>query len=179
MCNRHTLAENRNSLTLNRTQGKGRSHRRRRKNAWAESRLAALCAVWIAFTTCGAGPQSRSVAKSKPDYVRFSKPDALTLGELVQLEKQANPPAFLAKKLHKLVTTSFISNEAFYNGAQPKRPSSAELGPYLRAVMWNIERGIQLDEIRIALTQAGKFDSLLSDGKVPVLLCESNLRYRA
>src|SRR5215469_12262717 len=81
--------------------------------------LVTLCAVWIAFTTCGAGPQSRPAAKSKTDYVRFSRPDALTFDELVQLEKQATPPAPLAKKLNKLVTTPFISNEAFYTGAQP------------------------------------------------------------
>ena len=136
--------------------------------------LVAALVFLVVFTTCGlAGShskpaaQSKPAAKSKADYVRFSKPDALTFDELVQLEKNATPPAPLANKLQKLLTTPFVSNEAFYQGAKPKRPTSAELGPYLRAVMWNIERGIQFDQIQIALTQPAKFNSLLPDGKDP------------
>ncbi|MBV8632183.1 MAG: hypothetical protein JOZ83_14745, partial [Silvibacterium sp.] len=142
---------------------------------WAAASV--LMVVFLPYGLAGAqskpASQSKRAAKPKPaakpkaDYVRFSKPNTLTFDELVQLEKNATAPAPLAKKVQKLVTTPFISNEAFYDGAKPKRPSSPELGPYLRAVMWNIERGIQFDEIRIALTQPDRFNSLLPDGKDP------------
>ena len=142
--------------------------------------LAAASILMAVFITCGfaaaqskpaakpkTAAKSKAAAKPKAEYIRNSKPNTLTFDELVQLEKNATPPAPLAAKLHKLVTTPFISNEAYYQGAKPQRPSSTELGPYLRAVMWNIERGIQFDEIQIALTQPEKFNSLLPDGKDP------------
>ena len=101
------------------------------------------------------------------DYVRFSKPDLLTFEELVDLEKNDPPSAALAEKLEHLLTTPFLSNEAYLNGAKPKHPSSPELGPYLRAVLWNIERGIHFDPIRIALSGPEKFDEVLSKKKDP------------
>jgi endonuclease/exonuclease/phosphatase family metal-dependent hydrolase len=130
--------------------------------------LVAVLVLLAVFTTRGlADSDSAPAAQSKTNYVRFSKPDTLTFDQLVSLEKNATPPAPVAKKLQKLLTTPFVNNEAYYQGAKPKRPSSPELGPYLRAVMWNIERGIQFDEIRIALTQPERFNSLLPDGKDP------------
>jgi len=141
--------------------------------------LVAVPVSLVLFINCGlAGSDSAAQSKqsktkaaqskqSKTNYVRLSKPDTLTFDELVQLEKNATPPPKLAAKVQKRVTTPFVNNEAFYQGAKPKRPASPELGPYLRAVMWNIERGIQFDEIQIALTQPKKFDSLLPDGKDP------------
>src|SRR5215475_3403802 len=104
--------------------------------------------------------------KGKADFVRYSKPDALTFDELVQLEKNDVPSAPLAAKLQRLLTTPYLNNEAYYQGAKPKRPTT-ELGPILRAVMWNIERGVQFDEIRTALTAPGKLDQYFPDGKDP------------
>ena len=101
------------------------------------------------------------------DYVRFSKPDLLTFEELVDLEKNDPPSAALAEKLEHLLTTPILSNEAYLNGAKPKHPSSPALGPYLRAVLWNIERGIHFDPIRIALSGPEKFDEVLSEKKDP------------
>ena len=105
-------------------------------------------------------------AKAKADFVRFSKPAPLTFNELVELEKNDTPSAPLEAKLQRLLTTPYLSNEAYYQGAKPKRPST-ELGPLLRAVMWNIERGFEFDEIRTALTTPDKFDQYLPDGKDP------------
>src|SRR5215510_11283155 len=99
------------------------------------------------------------------DYVRFSKPDLLTFEELVDLEKNDPPSAALGKKLERLLTTPILSNEAYLNGAKPKRPSSPELGPFLRAICWNIERGIHFDPIRSALSEPGKFDQVLTGKK--------------
>lgn len=101
----------------------------------------------------------------KEDYVRVSAPKPLTFDELVALEKIDEPNAKLAARLDQLLQTPFLSNEAFYDGAKPHRPSSEALGPYLRATMWNIERGIQLDGIRISLTEPEKFGKYIKEKK--------------
>jgi endonuclease/exonuclease/phosphatase family metal-dependent hydrolase len=112
-------------------------------------------------------------AESRPsrtlgdDFVRFSKPDFLSFDELVEAEQKDPLPPELAKKLKTLVTTAIVSNEAYYEGTKPKHPSSPGLGPYLRAILWNIERGIQFDAIRIALSEPDKFDQVLAERKDP------------
>jgi endonuclease/exonuclease/phosphatase family metal-dependent hydrolase len=104
---------------------------------------------------------------AEADYVRLSKPDLLTFEQLVELEQKDPPSGATAEKLERLLTTPFVSNEAYLDGAKPKRPSSPELGPFLRAISWNIERGIHYDAIRIALTQPEKFDQVLAEKKDP------------
>jgi hypothetical protein len=104
---------------------------------------------------------------TQADFVRFSKPELLTFEEVVELEKNDPPSSSLAEKLEHLLTTPVLSNEAYFNGAKPKRPSSPELGPFLRAICWNIERGIQFDPIRIALSEPEKFDQVLAEKKDP------------
>ena len=111
--------------------------------------------------------ESRPSRSPGDDFVRFSKPEFLSFDELVEAEQKDPLPPELAKKLETLVTTPIVSNEAYYEGARPKRPSSPELGPYLRAILWNIERGIQFDPIRIALSEPDKFDQVLAERKDP------------
>jgi endonuclease/exonuclease/phosphatase family metal-dependent hydrolase len=111
--------------------------------------------------------ESRPSRTPGDDFVRFSKPEFLSFDELVEAEQKDPLPPELAKKLEILVTTPIISNEAYYEGAKPKHPSSPELGPYLRAILWNIERGIQFDPIRIALSEPDKFDQVLAERKDP------------
>jgi endonuclease/exonuclease/phosphatase family metal-dependent hydrolase len=111
-------------------------------------------------------PFHRGLA-AQDNFVRSSQPELLTFDELVDLEKNDPPSAVLAERLEHLLTTPFLSNEAYFNGAKPKRPSSPELGPFLRAICWNIERGIQFDPIRIALSEPEKFDQVLADKKDP------------
>ena len=103
----------------------------------------------------------------KEDYVRLSTPKLLTFEELVELEKTDEPSEQLADRLDQLLRTPFLSNEAFYAGAKPKRPSSEALGPYLRATMWNIERGIEFDGIRISLSEQDKFGAYIEQKKDP------------
>ena len=111
--------------------------------------------------------ESRPSRTPGDDFVRFSKPEFLSFDELVEAEQKDPLPPELAKKLEILVTTPIVSNEAYYEGAKPKHPSSPELGPYLRAILWNIERGIQFDPIRIALSEPDKFDQVLAERKDP------------
>jgi len=111
--------------------------------------------------------ESRPSRSPGDDFVRFSKPEFLSFDELVEAEQKDPLPPELAKKLETLVTTPIVSNEAYYEGVKPKHPSSPELGPYLRAILWNIERGIQFDPIRIALSEPDKFDQVLAERKDP------------
>src|SRR5215469_7531727 len=101
-------------------------------------------------------------ASDEKGLVRFSKPELLSFAELVELEQNDSPAPALAQKLGRLLTTPIINNEATLGGAKPKRPSSPELGPFLRVICWNIERGIQFDPIRIALSDPQKFNGLLA-----------------
>ena len=101
----------------------------------------------------------------KEKYVRMSSPQLLTFDKLLQLEKTGEPNPQLAAALNKLLHTPFLSNEAFYSGARPNRPSSKALGPYMRATMWNIERGIEFDGIRTSLTEPDKFGKYIEEKK--------------
>ncbi len=94
---------------------------------------AGLCSFLVGGILLG---QTRT---GNDEYVRFSAPKLLTFDELVRLEKIDDPSPQLATRLDELLHTPFLSNEAFYSGAKPNRPSSETLGPFLRATMWNIE----------------------------------------
>jgi endonuclease/exonuclease/phosphatase family metal-dependent hydrolase len=107
------------------------------------------------------------IGAGQPKLTRLSKPELLTFDELVQLEKKDDPQPKLAARLNQLLHTPFISNEASLSGAKPNHPSSETLGPFIRATMWNIERGIQLDGIKIALTEPDKFGKYIEEKKKP------------
>jgi|HubBroStandDraft_6_1064221.scaffolds.fasta_scaffold01822_6 endonuclease/exonuclease/phosphatase family metal-dependent hydrolase len=108
------------------------------------------------------------VAKGeKTDFVRLSKPELLSFDELVQLEKTEKPEGQLADRLTQLLQTPLISNEAYFAGAKPNRPSSDQLGPFIRATMWNIERGSELDGILTALTAPDNFGKYIEAKKEP------------
>jgi endonuclease/exonuclease/phosphatase family metal-dependent hydrolase len=121
------------------------------------------CLLFLLLCTHTLG-QTRS---GEEKYVRLSAPDLLTFDELVQLEKVDTPSAELVTRLDQLLHTPFLSNEAFYAGAKPNRPSSDSLGPYLRATMWNIERGIYFDGIRTSLMDPDKFGAYIQQKKDP------------
>lgn len=112
-------------------------------------------------------PFSLIAQTQKPEVSRTSKPELLTFDELVQLEKIDDPDPKLAARLYQLLHTPFISNEAYLNGAKPNRPSSDALGQFMRATMWNIERGIELDGIKIALTEPDNFGKYIEEKKDP------------
>ena len=119
--------------------------------------LAIVILFYLALTRSGLAAQN--------DFVRMSKPELLTFDELIELEQNDTPPPPLAAKLNRLLTTPILSNEAYFNGAKPKRPTSPDLGPFLRVICWNIERGIQFEPIRIALSEPKKFGQVLAEKK--------------
>ncbi|MET0649093.1 MAG: endonuclease/exonuclease/phosphatase family protein [Pyrinomonadaceae bacterium] len=94
-------------------------------------------------------------------------PELLTYDELVQLYEQETPPEALQNKLRLLLTTPFVSNAATARGTRPLLPSTAKLGRFLRVAMWNIERGLEYDAIRLAFTDAAGFARLLDSSAYP------------
>jgi endonuclease/exonuclease/phosphatase family metal-dependent hydrolase len=110
-----------------------------------------LTLIW----TSTASPQNAPPA----DYIRSSQPPLLNYQELVTLGEQETVDPALAAKLHTLVTAPFVNNEAYFNGVRPLRPDLKGMGPSLRLVEWNIERGIELDKMKLLLTDKQAFIS--------------------
>lgn len=71
-------------------------------------------------------------------------PPVLTYAELVQLYESEPPSVALRNKLTKLLTTPFVSNSR--SGPPPK------LSNVIRVATWNIERGLEFEAVRAALT---------------------------
>ena len=112
------------------------------------------CLLFLAWAFC-----SGASAQDSAGYTRTSEPPLLNYQELVALGAQETVDPALAAKLHTLLTTPFINNEAYFNGTKPLRPDLKGMGPSLRLVEWNIERGIELDKIKRLLTDKQGFIS--------------------
>ena len=91
------------------------------------------------------------------DYVRDSGPELFSYDELVQLSQDEELSPKLAEKLHKITTTPFINNEAYLKGSRPRTLTVPGLGPTLRIALWNIERGLELHDIQLLLTDKDAF----------------------
>jgi len=90
-------------------------------------------------------------------YVPDSRPQLFSYDELVQLSLNQPLSQELTQKLHTVTTTPFVNNEAYYRGARPRPLEIRGLGPSLRVAMWNIERGLSLDDIQLFLTDKDRF----------------------
>ena len=60
-------------------------------------------------------------------------------------------------KCTRSLTTPFVNNEAYFSGTKPLRPDVKGMGPSLRLVEWNIERGVELADIKLAMTDKQAF----------------------
>ncbi len=94
-------------------------------------------------------------------------PELFTYAELIQLYETQNLPANLQVKLDRLLTTPFVSNAASARRGELVLPESPQLGTFVRVVQWNIERGIEFDAIRAALTDATQFARLIDPAAYP------------
>jgi endonuclease/exonuclease/phosphatase family metal-dependent hydrolase len=92
-------------------------------------------------------------------YVRKSGPELFSYDELVQLSHNEELSPKLAEKLHKITTTPFINNEAYLKGSRPRSLTVPGLGPTLRIAFWNIERGLELHDIQLLLTDKKAFQA--------------------
>lgn len=91
------------------------------------------------------------------DYVRNSGPDLFSYDELVQLSLDQPLTPELSEKLRVITTTPFVNNEAYYAGVRPQPLDVKGLGPSLRLACWNIERGLELDDMLLFLTDKDRF----------------------
>lgn len=91
------------------------------------------------------------------DPPRYLQPDLFSYDELQVLGQADELDPGLQTKLNQLLTTPFVSNEAHYRGSKPHRPQPPGLGPSLRIVAWNIERGFHLDAIITAFNNPEGF----------------------
>jgi endonuclease/exonuclease/phosphatase family metal-dependent hydrolase len=132
---------------------------------------------WIRVCCAVGAALVGSASLTAQNYVRDSEPALFSYAELVQLSLDQEMSPELAEKVHVVTTTPFLNNEAYYNGAKPRPLVLKELGPSLRVACWNIERGMQLDDIQLFLTDKDRFMAKVqADRKKAV---ESGRRVRA
>jgi endonuclease/exonuclease/phosphatase family metal-dependent hydrolase len=92
--------------------------------------------------------------------VRSDDPQLLSFDELVALSATPKPEGQLGARLDGLLNTPFVNNDASAAGVEPHRPSVEKLGPVLRVASWNIERGLNFELIRAALTDTNEFERI-------------------
>jgi len=109
-----------------------------------------------------ARPQEESVATHEEGH-----PDAalLSFDDLRTLSSTAKPEEGLQARLDTVLTTPFVHNDAGAAAVRPHRPITQGLGPVLRVATWNIERGLNFELIRSALTDANEFEKFENDSK--------------
>jgi len=90
-------------------------------------------------------------------------PELLNFDELIMLSETDQPAAPLKAKLDALLITPFVSNEAALAGGQPHRPFVDRIGPVVRVASWNIERGLNFELIKLALSDPDGFKQALGE----------------
>ena len=98
---------------------------------------------------------------------QYGGPEYLTHDELVKLSSNPKPGGALGRKVEKLINTPFVSNEAAFRGASPKRPRDPSLGPFLRIVQWNIEKSMNMKEAIWAFKNEKEFETLIDTTRFP------------
>ena len=101
----------------------------------------------------------------RTQLVRYHAPEWMTYDELVKLSSNPHPGGELEKKVETLLNTPIISNEAFFRGARPHRPTDPRLGPFLRVVQWNIEKSMKMQQAILAFTDAKAFSKLIDTSR--------------
>jgi endonuclease/exonuclease/phosphatase family metal-dependent hydrolase len=86
-------------------------------------------------------------------------PAVLSFEELKQLSEPNSFTGSVAEKAERILNTPFISNAAERLGVTPIHLKDPELGVYSRAAQWNIERGMNLDLIKLIFQDRETFKS--------------------
>jgi len=121
------------------------------------ARLALNCALafGIAFSTLAAQEESHPTAQADGPAQRQQGPYLLSFDDLVALASSARPEGALGARFNALLNTPFVNNEAA--SSEPHRPRVVGLGVVLRVGEWNIERGLNFNLIRSALSGRSEF----------------------
>jgi endonuclease/exonuclease/phosphatase family metal-dependent hydrolase len=119
------------------------------KGRWTKSLLTRfLSPVLIILVPLLAAPQN-SFKSTTPEFLSFD--------ELVALSETDQPVPRLKAKLKTLLNTPMVGDKATSTKVKPRRPADNGLGRVLRAACWNIERGLNFDLIRLALSDPEGF----------------------
>ena len=102
--------------------------------------------LFVTFTNLVQGQQAGAA----------SPPPLLTYNELVSLYETDPPSTDLSSKLSKLLTTPFVNNSTGERGPRMIKASMSQ-GGTLRIATWNIERGLEFDAVKAALTNDQRF----------------------
>ena len=81
----------------------------------------------------------------------------LTFNELLELYENEVPSPELTNKMTKLLTTPFVNNAVGTRPAKSIETTSGTEGHYLRIAEWNIERGLEFEAVKAALSNDQKF----------------------
>ena len=85
-----------------------------------------------------------------------SGPPLLTHNDLVALYENDTPAPELANRLERVLTTPFVNNSAGVRG--PKAGARNDFGKrFIRVATWNIERGLEFEAVKAALTNDQRF----------------------
>ena len=105
---------------------------------------AILLLLLFTFTNSVQGQQTQSGAP------------LLSYNELVALYETEPPSTELSSKLTRLLTTPFVNNSNGVRAPRMIKASTSERG-VIRIATWNIERGIEFDAVKAALTNDQRF----------------------
>lgn len=87
---------------------------------------------------------------------QHSGPPLLAYNDLVALYEDDVPAPELAARLKTLLTTPFVNNSAGVRG--PKAGARSDFGKrFIRVATWNIERGLEFEALKAALTNDQRF----------------------
>lgn len=87
----------------------------------------------------------------------YSAPDLPTYEEILHAARSSIISEALKAKLGTLLTTPFVSNEASSDGSVPTLSCGDKLGPFIRIGSWNLDHGITLDQIKLAIQNPEAF----------------------
>jgi endonuclease/exonuclease/phosphatase family metal-dependent hydrolase len=123
------------------------------------ARIALHCSLTfaIAFSSCVAQENSRPTPQADSLAERWQNPALLSFEDLVALASSAKPEGALAARFNALLNTPFVHSETVPGEIQPHRPNVTGLGIVVRVGQWNIERGLNFDLIRSALSDPSEF----------------------
>jgi endonuclease/exonuclease/phosphatase family metal-dependent hydrolase len=98
-------------------------------------------------------------------YAQQQSGPLLTYNELVELYETDPPSPALASKLSKVLATPWVNNWVPIREALSIKTTSGTQGNYLRVATWNIERGLEFEAVRAALSNDKKFFQRLTPAR--------------
>lgn len=127
----------------------------------AVARAALYCSLALGIAVSASTAQEKS-ASAATRAEQSASPDLLSFEDLVALASGAAPEGALGARFSALLNTPFVYGETGNSDIQPHRPTVTGLGTVLRVGLWNIERGLNFEQIRSALGDPAEFRPMIA-----------------